>query len=240
MFRPVAVVIWLSLSAVAAVAGPFGTYEMFPFETRLPYWFIVVGISVFMGRAIRLFAERVLSQNPVWLEVFAVSAMTLAITAVLWVLTPVLLGVPSRLTPTFERMGLYVFTVSVSVAVLRRWALARADVAAQVVGQGPHPRLVARLPEPMRGRVLRLSGNGHHVEIVTEHGPTSVRMRLADAIAEMEAVSGVCTHRSHWVTRDAIAGVERAQGRVVLQLVNGDQVPVSRKYAPALEAEGLI
>ncbi|UYV38482.1 hypothetical protein N4R57_05250 [Rhodobacteraceae bacterium D3-12] len=125
VFRPLAVVIWLSVSGVAALAGPFGTYEIFPFETRLTYWIVVVGLSVFLGRAIRLISERVLSQNPIWLEIFSVSTMTLVLTVILWFLTPLLLGVSNRLTPSFERMTLYVLTVSISVAVVRRWAVAR-------------------------------------------------------------------------------------------------------------------
>ncbi|MDK3017139.1 LytTR family DNA-binding domain-containing protein [Pseudodonghicola flavimaris] len=104
----------------------------------------------------------------------------------------------------------------------------------------PPPRLMRRLPETFAGPILRLSSEDHFVDVVGAEGHHRLRMRLTDAIDEMDTVDGYCSHRSHWVARVAIEGVEREGGRIFLRLVNGDRVPVSRTYKPDLEAAGIL
>jgi DNA-binding LytR/AlgR family response regulator len=86
-----------------------------------------------------------------------------------------------------------------------------------------------------------LTAKNHYVEVVTDKGSTTIRMRLADAIDEMEPVEGYCVHRSHWVARSAINAVERENAQKIFVLLsNGDRIPVSRKYRPNLEKTGLV
>ena len=40
-------------------------------------------------------------------------------------------------------------------------------------------------------------------------------MRLSDAVEELEGLEGAQTHRSWWVARDAVRGVERGDGRAI-------------------------
>jgi len=63
-------------------------------------------------------------------------------------------------------------------------------------------------------------------------------MRLGDAIAELEGLEGARTHRSWWVAKEAVAKVERFEGRATLTLKDGSEVPVSRGYARELRAAG--
>jgi DNA-binding LytR/AlgR family response regulator len=42
------------------------------------------------------------------------------------------------------------------------------------------------------------------------------------------------------VARRAVAAVERRAHRTVLRLVNGEEIPVSRTYAPALRRAGWL
>ncbi|GHG84147.1 hypothetical protein GCM10010961_09900 [Pseudodonghicola xiamenensis] len=105
----------------------------------------------------------------------------------------------------------------------------------------PEPaRLLRRLPEDFPGPILRLSAEDHFVEVASASGCERLRMRLADAIDEMDTVEGQSVHRSHWVARDAIDGVEREGARIFLRLSNGDRVPVSRTYKPKLEEAGIL
>jgi len=104
----------------------------------------------------------------------------------------------------------------------------------------PRPRLYLRLPQEFDGQIYRLTGRDHYVDVVTSEGTFTIRSRLTDAIAEMEPVAGYCAHRSHWITVEAIAGVERQGAKTYLRLSNDDLVPVSRKYYPGLEAAGLV
>ena len=47
-------------------------------------------------------------------------------------------------------------------------------------------------------------------------------------------------HRSHWVARAAVTRTVRRSGRVILELVNGVDVPVSRSFVPVLKERGWL
>ena len=145
-------------------------------------------------------------------------------------------------------MFFYVFVITAAAVVVQR-LLTKAEARPSRATQAPddaialviQPRLMGRLPQAARHRILRLSGRDHQVEVTTQAGVTSLRLRLRDAIAEMEPVEGYSTHRSHWVAKDAVTGVAReGSQKLYLVLCNGDRVPVSRTYRPALEQAGLI
>ena len=104
----------------------------------------------------------------------------------------------------------------------------------------PAGTLVARLSERTRGKPLHLRMQDHYIEVHTSRGMEMVLLRFRDALREVEGVDGMQVHRSHWVARAAVDGVERRGGRVTLRLVNGTRVPVSRSFAPALRARGWI
>ena len=89
--------------------------------------------------------------------------------------------------------------------------------------------------------MLRLTANDHFVEIATDNGAETLRMRLVDAIDEMEPVNGYCVHRSHWVSHEAIDRIERENShKIFVILNNNDRIPVSRKYRINLENAGWI
>ena len=80
----------------------------------------------------------------------------------------------------------------------------------------------------------------HYVEVHTEEGSDLLLLRFRDALRELDGLDGAQVHRSHWVARAAVAGVERRSGRIALRLVNGNRVPVSRSFAPALRDRGWL
>lgn len=113
--------------------------------------------------------------------------------------------------------------------------------AATEQGDVAEVRLVRRLPEDVAGDVLSLTASNHHVDVTTTQGRATLRLRLSDAIGEMEGVEGFCIHRSHWVSQDAILEVKRLNAqKIVVVLKNGDELPVSRKYRVNLETAGLF
>ncbi|MEP4197222.1 MAG: LytTR family DNA-binding domain-containing protein [Aliishimia sp.] len=101
-------------------------------------------------------------------------------------------------------------------------------------------RFVRRLPEEFVGQILRLSGDGHYVNVSTTQGPFDVRIRLSDAVEEMDCDAGFLVHRSHWVAREAIRDAKKERGRPVLILKTGDTVPVGAKYRSQLEEAGIL
>lgn len=97
------------------------------------------------------------------------------------------------------------------------------------------PRLLRRIDGDDPGPVIRLEALDHFVTAVTARGHYQLRMRFADAVAEMDATAGFVTHRSHWVARDGIIGATRSKGKVILTASDGTQVPVSRTYQIEVE-----
>ena len=113
-------------------------------------------------------------------------------------------------------------------------------LAGEAGAAAPPAALLARLPESKRGELRHLRMQDHYIEVHTDKGMEMVLLRFRDALREVEGVDGMRVHRSHWVARAAVDGVERRGGRVTLRLVDGTRVPVSRSFAPALRARGWI
>lgn len=103
----------------------------------------------------------------------------------------------------------------------------------------PAPRFLARLPARLAGAELyAVEAEDHYLRLHTSQGQDLILMRLSDAIEELEGLEGAQTHRSWWVAKAAVAGAERLEGRAVLTLKDGSEVPVSRGFAKTLRSSG--
>lgn len=102
------------------------------------------------------------------------------------------------------------------------------------------PRLMSRIDCPPEAALMSISVRDHYVDVRTAAGQASVLMRLSDAIAETEGVDGAQVHRSHWVAWSAVRDVDRRGSNLVLRMVDGAEIPVSRNYREKLEERGLI
>jgi DNA-binding LytR/AlgR family response regulator len=80
----------------------------------------------------------------------------------------------------------------------------------------------------------------HYVRIRTEHGSRLEMGPLARVTAMLSGVEGLQTHRSWWVARRAITGVERDGRNLRLRLVDGETAPVSRASVAKLRAAGWL
>ncbi|WP_294620501.1 LytTR family DNA-binding domain-containing protein [uncultured Roseovarius sp.] len=215
---------------------------------RSLYWLSITTGAVLVGFLVRSVVVAWLGNGkPLIFDAAATLLMTFIFAPMVWGLrrtVDIMSGVPpvqllDVAINTFLIAGLFFVTRRHTVATENGTYLSpRQEVAAMPLQQ---PRLQRRLSEETTGTIIRLSSRDHHVDVVTTEGQETLRMRLIDAIDEMEPVEGYCTHRSHWVTREAIVEVEREKpGKIFLVLVNGDRVPVSRKYKPDLEAAGIL
>lgn len=103
-------------------------------------------------------------------------------------------------------------------------------------------RFVDRLPLPMRtAKIIALEAEDHYLRVHLDDGrSTLILMRLSDAIAELPANTGAQTHRSWWVTKDAVRGVTKADGRATLALTASLEAPVSRSFYKALNDAGWL
>jgi len=101
------------------------------------------------------------------------------------------------------------------------------------------PKFLARMPAKLAGAELwAVEAEDHYLRLRTSLGQDLILMRLSDAIGELEGIEGARTHRSWWVAKAAVRGVERDDGRATLVLPDGAEAPVSRAYARVLRTAG--
>lgn len=253
--------IWVLVAAALVVIGPLGTYASLDFGGRMVFWGLVCSSSVVFGcLAQDLAATFVKPRASYRFDIAVILCMSLLYTPVMLLLIHSM-GIdsdgPFR---QFGRVLLVVFLATTLIQSLRRVygpapELEQSEIDARL--KAPEPaklpvsptkppnlnqdcRLRNRLPPTVTGKILHLSARDHFVDVSLEGTLYTLRMRFADAVAEMDGVDGFHIHRSHWVARDAVATHERDNGKIHLVLHNGSQVPVSRNAKARLEEEGVI
>lgn len=238
----------MTLAAVVLVlglSGPFDTFNDFDTAGRLAYWLTVVVATYVVGQAVALFALATLASRVVLVPVrvgLAALFCSVPVTLIVLGVNLVAYGHPSGMAP----LTLWLYCTAIALAVVTVITVAGRSsgssdlTAATAPAVVEPPPLLERLPHPQRGRILALSVKDHYVEVLTDRGKGLVLMRLSDAIKETGTVVGLQIHRSHWVALDAVKRVVRTGGKVTVELLNGEKLPVSRGFLPAARAAGLV
>lgn len=94
----------------------------------------------------------------------------------------------------------------------------------------------SRLPDVIGTDLVCLKMEDHYVRAITREGEALVLARLRDAIAELDGLPGLQVHRSWWVATGEILKLTKTGRRAELLLANGQRVPVSDSYRPAVDA----
>ena len=250
------VISFLVTVALLVYLGPFGTWALLSFSERLPFWLTTVGANwivsyiAFSVTSLK-FRERGWSA---WAGfVLAAAVAALPGTGTVWLAVAAYLDYrPSSVSGMAGLYGqVFVLHLIIGSLVFRliEGALRRREVKEELrpsdgsaeLAPRPAPALLARLPARSRAELLHLRMQDHYVEVHTAAGSEMLLLRFRDALSEVEGVNGLQVHRSHWVARNAVAGVERrGGGRIALRLVNGSRVPVSRSFAPLLRSRGWL
>ena len=92
-----------------------------------------------------------------------------------------------------------------------------------------------RLPRRLGTDLIYLTVDDHYVKAHTPAGSAIVLMRFADAVAELSG-HGLQVHRSYWVASRYLKRLAQKDGRTVLRLTTGHEVPVSRTYLAAVRS----
>ena len=257
-------VFWfLTTVALLAYLGPFGTWASLAVSDRLLFWTIAVGANWLVGHFVfavtmRSFRDR---KWPTWAGLVLAALVTaLPGTGTVWLVVAIYLDYqPSDASGIVELytqvlvlhliIGSLVFHLIDRTRRQRDTAREMSTLQSSAPGETvdavpqspPEAALLARLSARSRADLLHLRMQDHYVEVNTAAGSELLLLRFRDALREVEDVNGLQVHRSHWVARDAVARVERrGGGRVILRLVNGSRVPVSRSFAPVLKSRGWI
>lgn len=241
----------LGASVLLGLAGPFGTYEALPLAARLAYW-LAISVSTFLlADAVVAFLSTLRDG-----ETRRGSALAFAIYGAL-AGVPVALAVAAINLLSYGRMTIgmlelsgYCVVITAIATVLMRMLFLHVEGADPVKApeagapeasrRRERARLLDRLPLNQRGPLLYLSMQDHYVDVHTDKGGTLLLMRLADAITETEGVDGLQIHRSHWVAIAAVKGSSKDGGKLVLEMADGAELPVSRPYLQAVRDAGLV
>ncbi len=239
-------------AVVMAVTGALGTDEA-PFGVRLGFWLICMLGGAFIGAGASTMFKTWggLARWP-WAEVLGI-AVTMALPQTLIVIAARSMIFDLRV-PTNSGIGImfgFVMFICV-VMVALDYAMHRDQYGAQAGAPAipieaapatadPEARFRERLPHGLRAaQLLALEAEDHYLRVHTDSGSGLILLRMADAVVELAAVEGAQTHRSWWVARSAVAETKRGDGRAMLTLHNGQDVPVSRSYYKTINEAGWL
>ena len=239
-------VLWAGLGGVSVLLGmigPFGTYDQLQLAARLAYWTAIVVTTYIGGFAVVQFVSYLLhgeDRDDVLGYALAGALAGVPVAVLVAFINRLVFadlsgfGFVTALPYTMAAAAL----VSALVAFFSQRLSAAPTAAAEAGHAPPRPRLLDRMPLEKRGRITHISMQDHYVDVHTDRGSALILMRMSDAIAETDGVDGLRIHRSHWVARDAVERVERRDGRLVMRLRGGVELPVSRSYSHAVRSAG--
>ena len=99
----------------------------------------------------------------------------------------------------------------------------------------PQARFHDRLSRGVSRDVICLEMDDHYVQVHTTGGSCLILMRFADAVVDLGAL-GMQVHRSYWVAHRHMLATVRRDGRTMVRVTGGRNVPISRPYLPAVRA----
>ncbi len=239
-------VVILAASLVLTLIAPFESDRLMRPAPRFGYWVVMVGCTYLAGcvGAALLNPLRPRMSRPMHSAAVAV-VNGILVTMVVALLNLAMLGYWPYLADWPELFGTVFVIAAIVTGTLDLISSHRvpspAPTAAPVQRSEPSaPMILQRLPVDKRGDLVALSVEDHYVRIRTIRGEEIVLLRLSDAMNEVAPQSGLQVHRSHWVASAAITAARREGDRAVLSMTHGPDIPVSRRYVPALKEAGLL
>lgn len=245
----VELMIMLGVALVLAALGPFDSFAMGGFETRLAYWLPAAFIGYAVIRPTLLgavaLAERIdLSRNLAILAGVIVASAPLTLVLLQWN------GTGLGDLPPFDRWLQYYTNVVVIAAVVTLLFTLLEPLPVPQPGKSPTPAappapeppiaFLQRLPPTIREQLIALEMEDHYVRAHAPGASVLVLMRMRDAVAELAGIEGERVHRSWWVRRDSVERVAGDGRSARLILTGGLEAPVARDRVAALRSAGWL
>jgi hypothetical protein len=227
----------LAMAIALALLGAFGSYVSMGLPLRLLHFSAIalaIGAPAFaVSAALRRYVFK--DAQPLWAAILIAAALAppgaVIVQQSLRLFAPRVLPHVSIGELTAQVLLINLIVGTIAWALLRQTGKFEAGAPARA-----EPRIVpasgalrAKLPIPLRhAAILALSAEDHYVRVRTDRGQALVLMNLADAIAALGSDAGVRIHRSHWIARDAAAGVTARSSRSGVRLEDATILPISR------------
>jgi hypothetical protein len=219
--------------------GVYDTGEV-PFFRRFVFWTATMavgaGSSVFVAPYV--WSDR-FEHWPAPFKIAVVAiAVSFPVTAVLFLFN----GGPYSVNHTVIQ---FVYVLIISLIISTGMYVAHVFETAKANGgdvpTDPFATFMDRLPVKFRAAELHaVSSEDHYLRVHTSLGEEMILMRLADAVRELSHADGLQVHRSWWVAKQGVRDEKRVDGRSLLVLPSGTEVPVSRSYRAKAKEAGLI
>lgn len=214
---------------ILALSGPFGTLEHYNTLERLAYWAIIAPTTYILASGVATLVTISLLRKKLnsWLAYAAGgTAAGIIVGIFVW-----LFGV--FLDQSFGRsfLGLLTamtYTIPITIGVTLLFKLSEKPSESETESQIADIRFFERIPKDMGRDLISLNSQDHYVKVTTSIGSELILMRLSDAIIELEGFDGLQPHRSWWIARKHAKQIKTLNGKKVIELSNGDLVPISR------------
>ncbi len=230
------------MSAFLAFINPYNATGQLSYPFALLYWFgMVLFGSTSANFAMDLY-EKAFSNGHV-IGRLAVGAIVSALVVtgfIVAVEAAYITAIPMRYWPQLYALVLVIALALTVIGYFIDQTYAGSADSADPTADGL-TAFMQRLPIKYRTATLHaISSEDHYLRVHTSAGEEMILMRLADAVRELGSASGLQVHRSWWVAKAGIADKKRENGRSLLILKSGTQVPVSRSYRARAKDAGLI
>jgi DNA-binding LytR/AlgR family response regulator len=227
------------VALIMAISGSFGSNTLM-IVPRAAYWLGLCGVGIAIGNvSARIIPQRWFEVRPFvgWSVITACVAVPMIV--IVSVTTSLFFHHPFNLALVEDVMPDALVTTA-GLTALAFLVRRRAPVETHAAPTGAAPaKFLARLPDKLAGADLwAVEAQDHYLRLHTSKGRDLILLRLSDALVELEGLEGARTHRSWWVSRGAVASIERGDGRATLTLKDGTEAPVSRAFAKTLREAG--
>lgn len=230
----------VAIGLLLGVMGPYGSFFNDKPPLRIAYWTgsIVTGMILFgvLTRLAVALARRL--RVPDWAAIPLVILTGGAIQG--WLSRVAAIAIWPHLERAVSWLEWYGQCVATTTPIVVVYYLLRVRNHARAPAREGLVPVEAPAPTADPGAVLYLKMEDHYVRIRTEHGSRLEMGPLARVTAGLTGIEGLRTHRSWWVARRAIVGVERDGRNLRLRLVDGETAPVSRASVAKLRAAGWL
>ncbi|HEY6455625.1 MAG TPA: LytTR family transcriptional regulator DNA-binding domain-containing protein [Steroidobacteraceae bacterium] len=210
----------LAIAVIAAtfmaIVGPFGTW-MEPLPERLGFWIIGVVASVWVGfgldrclRRVVWFRHRPTIRALTNVALFAAPAGLIASSA-----ASLIQGAPINWALYWQTVPQMLLVGFGFVGLFHLAARRNVPAASRITDD---PTMGGLLPLKLSGaRLLAMEAEDHYVRIHTDRGASLILTAFETALTKVAQLDGMRIHRSWWVARAAVVGIQRDDGRAVLE-----------------------
>lgn len=253
-----ALIVSLAFATLLSMLGAYGTHQL-GLVGAWVYWFALIGGGMVLGSfGFRQVTHVWLVGRPWWAQwAVATVAMTVPMVGLVSVAQTVIGNpVSARHLVVFAGQVMLIVAAVAAVQMLvdpppqpdvapqpsaSPGLHSESSVKAPTTAESAGPAFAKRLPPKLLGAdIWALSAEDHYVRVHSSKGADLVLIRLADAIAEMDAVDGLRVHRSWWVAKAGVAQIRRRTEGGVVVLHTGVEAPISRSAMPDVIANGWL